>query len=356
MICLAHWSTVSRGYHHSSLLKAPIHYFLSLFPLSTTSCRVLSLIQPSPTPTRTPSPGGANAQNPISVSSSSSESDSSDSGSSPDVPPVPLPSGSGPRRNPERVRRPPGEFWILPDPKSPTEAAEYAVLAETVEAAFASKTVGDGLPRSYRQAMATPNAAQWKGAAQEEMDHHKRNRSWRIVTPPPGAKIIPSMWVMTVKHNPDGSVARYKVRNVTKGFTQRPGLDYTETFAPTSRQASLRLISALAAQHDLHMHSVDITAAFTNGDLDETIYMHQPEGFHEGPPGSVCALDKAIYGLKQASRQWNLKMHAAMLSMGFTRLKSDSSIYLFVRGDVRIIMPVYVDDMTFVSKDKAAIA
>jgi len=81
--------------------------------------------QPSPTPSRTPSPVGDNAQNPISASSSSSESDSSDSGSSPDVPPVPLPSGSGPRRNPERVRRPPGEFWILPYPKSPAEAAEY---------------------------------------------------------------------------------------------------------------------------------------------------------------------------------------------------------------------------------------
>ena len=138
--------------------------------------------------------------------------------------------------------------------------------------------------------------------------------------------------------------------------SHRPGVDYTETFAPTFRQASLRLISALAAQHDLHMHSVDITAVFTSGHLDETIYVRQPEGFYQGPPGTVCALDKAIYGLKQASRQWNLKLHSAMLSMGFTRLKSDSSIYLYVRGDVCIIMPVYVDDMTFVSKDKAAIA
>lgn len=164
------------------------------------------------------------------------------------------------------------------------------------------------------------------------------------------------MWVMTVKHNPDGSISRYKARTVAKGFTQRPGFDYNETYAPTFRQASLRLIAAMAAQHDLHMHSVDVTAAFTNGDLDETIYMHQPEGFHDGPSGSVCALDKAIYGLKQAARQWNLKLHAAMLSMGFTRLKSDSSIYLFVRDKVRIIMPVYVDDITFVSADKLAIA
>jgi len=225
-----------------------------------------------------------------------------------------------------------------------------------MESANAASVPTGSMPRSYKQAMATPDANLWKAAAETEMEHHRGNGSWRYVIPPAGAKVLPGMWVLTVKHNPDGSVACHKARYVVKAFSQRPGVDYTETFAPSFRQASLRLISALAAQHDLHMHSVDITAAFTNGDLDETIYVRQPEGFHQGPPGTVCALDKAIYGLKQASRQWNLKLHSAMLPMGFTRLKSDSSIYLFVRGDVRIIMPVYVDDMTFVSKDKAAIA
>jgi len=143
------------------------------------------------------------------------------------------------------------------------------------------------MPRFYKQAMATPDSGLWKAAAETEMEHHRRNGSWRYVIPPAGAKVLPGMWVLTVKHNPDGSVARHKARYVVKGFSQRPGVDYTETFAPTFRQASLRLISALAAQHDLHMHSVDI------------------------PPGTVCALDKAIYGLKQASRQWNLKLHSA---------------------------------------------
>jgi hypothetical protein len=103
------------------------------------------------------------------------------------------------------------------------------------------------------------------------------------------------------------------------------------------------------------MRSVDITAAFTHGDLDETIYMRQPEGFHVGDPDDVCILDKALYGLKQAARQWNLKRHAALLEMGFQRLESDRSIYLYVRGEVRIIIPVYVDDITFVSKVESAL-
>ena len=134
---------------------------------------------------------------------------------------------------------------------------------------MSSSVLIGSMPRSYKQAMATPDANLWKAAAETEMEHHRRNGSWRYVIPPAGAKVLPGMWVLTVKHNPDGSVLRHKARYVVKGFSQRPGFDYNETYAPTFRQASLRLVAAMAAQHDLHMHSVDITA-FTNGDLDET--------------------------------------------------------------------------------------
>jgi hypothetical protein len=175
------------------------------------------------------------------------------------------------------------------------------------------------------------------------------------VKAPPGAKVIASMWVFDIKHNADGSVGRHKGRLVAKGFAQRPGFDYNETFAPTFRQSSLRIITALAVQKKLHMRSVNITAAFTHGDLVETIYMRQPEGFHVGDPDDVCVLDKALYGLKQAARQWNLKLHAAFIEMGFKRLDSDRSIYLYVRGDIQIIISVYVDDITFVSENESAL-
>jgi hypothetical protein len=119
---------------------------------------------------------------------------------------------------------------------------------------------------------------------EEEYNMHLQNQTWEIVKLPPGKKAIGSGWVYRVKRNADGSIERYKGRLVAKGFSQRPGLDYTEVFAPTARQASIRLILALAAIEDLHLHSIDISHAFINGKLEEEVYMEQPQGFQEHGP------------------------------------------------------------------------
>lgn len=115
------------------------------------------------------------------------------------------------------------------------------------------------------------------------------------------------------------------------------------------------MIIALAAAEDLELRSVDISAAFTRGDLDETIYMKQPEGFHQGGPNMVLKLKKSLYGLKQAARQWNIKLHAALSEMGFKRIESDRSVYIYSDGVVKIIVPIYIDDITFASKSNPAI-
>lgn len=117
----------------------------------------------------------------------------------------------------------------------------------------------------------------------------------------------------------------------------------------------LRIIMALTAVEDLELHSVDITSAFTNGDLDEEIYMKQPEGFHIGGPGKVCRLCKSLYGLKQSARQWNKKLHSVLTELGFTCIKSDCSVYIYSNGEVRILVPIYIDDITLASKSSAAI-
>jgi hypothetical protein len=119
--------------------------------------------------------------------------------------------------------------------------------------------------------------------------------------------------------------------------------------------ATLRLILAIAAREDLELRSVDISSAFLNGVLDEVIYMKQPEGFHQGGPNHVCKLSKAIYGLKQAARQWNKKLHQVLTTMGFKRLESDRSVYIYIKGDVRIIVPIFIDDITLASKSKSAL-
>ena len=155
-----------------------------------------------------------------------------------------------------------------------------------------------------------------------------------------------------MKRNADGSLDRYKARFCAKGYSQCPGFDFKETFAPTVRYSTIRIILAIAALEDLEICSIDISNAFLNGILEEEIYMQQPEGFEVGSPGDVCKLDKSIYGLKQAGRVWNKTLHSVLVSMGFERIQSDYGVYIYLKDKTRIIMPVFVDDITLVGKDK----
>ena len=110
-----------------------------------------------------------------------------------------------------------------------------------------------------------------------------------------------------------------KVTLVAKGYSQRPGFDFKETFAPTVCYSTICIVLALAALEDLELCSVDISHAYLNGTLEEEIYVMQPEGFEVGGPDHVCKLVKSLYGLKQAGRVWN-KLHSALSSMGFEEL------------------------------------
>lgn len=170
---------------------------------------------------------------------------------------------------------------------------------------------------------------------------------------PPGKKTIGSRWVFVQKFLSDGALERYKARLVAEGYSQRPGYDYLETFAPTVRIVSIRVVLALSALEDLDLCSVDISHAYINGELEEEIYMDQPEGFHFGNPGDVLRLRKSLYGLKQAGRVWNRMLHSTLGKLGFSRLQSDASLYLYRRGPVRIIMPIFIDDITIASTDAA---
>jgi Reverse transcriptase (RNA-dependent DNA polymerase) len=130
---------------------------------------------------------------------------------------------------------------------------------------------------------------------------------------------------------------------------QIPGIDYDETFSPVARFESLRLLLALAALEDWEIHQMDVKSAFLNGVLDEEIYMEQPQGFiSTGQETKVCHLKKAIYGLKQASRAWNLQFHGVLSELGFTRTFADAGVYVYHqrRGDGPLIIILYVDDIT----------
>ena len=130
------------------------------------------------------------------------------------------------------------------------------------------------------------------------------NRVWNLKIIPKGAKIVGCKWVYKTKLDSQENIERFKARLVTKGFTQREGIDYNETFSLVSCKNSFRIIMALIAHYDLELHQMDINTAFLNGDLEKNVYMAQPKGFvMEGKECMGCHLRKSIYGLKQASRQ-----------------------------------------------------
>lgn len=158
-----------------------------------------------------------------------------------------------------------------------------------------------------------------------------------------------------IKRLTDGSVERYRARVVAKGFHQCPGVDYFEVFAPTFRMASLRTVIALSALKDFKLHSIDISCAFPNGDLEEEIYMVQPPGFEQLGSNYVCKLKKSLYGLKQAARQWNKKLHSTLVEMGYRRMESDRSLYIYSKDGVLVIIPVFIDDITLASNSQSKI-
>ena len=156
------------------------------------------------------------------------------------------------------------------------------------------------LPRSVRDALADPN---WRSAMQAEYDALMANDTWSLVPRPRGVNLVTGKWIFRHKLHADGSLDRYKARWVLRGFTQRPGLDYDETFSPVVKPATVRVVLSLALSQDWPIHQLDVKNAFLHGTLTETVYCVQPFGFVDSSHSDlVCRLNKSLYGLKQAHR------------------------------------------------------
>ena len=170
-------------------------------------------------------------------------------------------------------------------------------------------------PRSYLEAVSGPEREQWLAAMALEVQSLKAMGTWTLVDRPNSRKVIPGRWVLAVKKDAMGQVERFKARYVVKGFMQVEGLDFNETFAPTCKPETKRILLALGAQDDLVLHQMDVKSAFLNSPLTETVYMEQPEGFSSGD-NQVCLLQRSIYGLKQAGRDQTLVPDAEHVSSG----------------------------------------
>ena len=262
-------------------------------------------------------------------------------------------------RRPRQNVQPPGEWWKVREPTpaiSDSEEESEANNSDNDEDDDEqANAAGELEPSTYAQAIKGSDAMKWNEAMLEEYNAHIANGTWTIVKLPPGQMVVKSNWVYRIKHNADGSIEQFKARLVAKGFSQRPGIDYFETFASTMRHATIRVILALAAIEDLHLRSVDISHAFINSEIDTEVYMAQPLGFVQKGPEWVCKLNKSIYGLKQSPRLWGEKLWAALKELGFRKAYSDPSLYIFDRDNIRVIVPVFVDDITLASQSADAL-
>jgi hypothetical protein len=203
---------------------------------------------------------------------------------------------------------------------------------------------------TFRDILRMPKELQeeWKQVCCEELASLCKCKVFELVDPPKGRKVIKNRWVFDLK-----SDGRKKARLVAKGFSQVEGIDYDEIFSPVVRFETVWMMIVLATLKDWHISGLDIKTAFLYGDLDEELYMEQPEGFKV--PGhknknKVMHLKKAIYGLKQAALAWWKVLDGSMAKIGCTQLVSDSGI--FVNKGKTIVIIVYVDDVLFLGANK----
>ena len=212
------------------------------------------------------------------------------------------------------------------------------------------------IPQSFKQAMLHIDRDQWIKSIQLELDSLRERKVFKLCQLPVRRKAIDCRWVFAIKRDSNNQIIKHKARLVVKGFRQKEGIDYNETFAPTVRMKSIKLILAIAAIQDFEIKQLDFDTAFLNAGLDEEIYVKIPEGYQikEGIPSpkfgvnNVLKLEKALYGLKQAPRQWWLELTGTLNGLGYYSSPLDEGLYIKtiqVEGkEYSLFLLLYVDD------------
>ncbi len=210
-------------------------------------------------------------------------------------------------------------------------------------------------PSNWTQAVSSTHATEWIKAAEKELSaiiSHGTLKYQRRDELPEGSKILKTRWVFKVKPDERGNVAVFKARAVVCGYDQRPGIDFHETFAPTIKHRSLRLVEAMVADLGYESIHTDVSNAFLNGNVQESLYIEQLEGLpsKEYPPAQyVCKLERALYGIKQAPREWYLVLSDYLRdTLKLIPCKTDPCVLIKNSStERRIIVTLYVDDCTF---------
>lgn len=246
------------------------------------------------------------------------------------------------RRYPTRARRAPnylGDFV--------TEDSDSDGMNVTVD--YCCRAVC-GIPQTYGEAMQSDSSKQWRKAMDEEIQSLNENKTFTPTTLPVGKKAVGGRWVYAIKSGVDGN-DQYKARFVAKGYSQKMGVDYGETFSPTADLTSVRIVLQKAVQENLLVHQMDVKTAFLHAPIDYEIYINPPEGYAE-KEGVVYKLEKSLYGLKQSGRNWNRVLHDCLTENGFTQNQADHCVYSQESQEGKVIIIVWVDDLIIAASDE----
>ena len=207
-------------------------------------------------------------------------------------------------------------------------------------------------PQNFKKVITSPEDALWKEAINIEVESILQNHTRELVDIPSRCKPLGYKWIFKRKMKADGSIDKYKARLVIKGYRQREGLDYFDTYSPVMRINSIQMIIAIAALHNLEIHQMDVKTAFLNGDLNEEIYIEQPEDFIiSRQEKKVCKLVKSLYGLKQIPKQWHENFDHTMITNGFKINECDKCVNVKETKNCYVILYLHVDDMLIIGCD-----
>lgn len=252
------------------------------------------------------------------------------------------------RRNPIRARKKPVH---LQDFETDNTVDKMQVCIDSCYRAVCD------IPQNFREAVTSHNSKQWKNAMDEEMRSLTENETFKLTHLPTGKQTVGGRWVYARKRNIDGS-EKYKARFVAKGYSQRSGIDYEETFSPTADMTSVRVLMQKAAQDKLILHQMDVKTAYLHAPIDCEIYMEQPEGYErksETGEKLVCMLQKSLYGLKQSGRNWNAMLHACLTENGFEQNSADNCVYSKQKKDEKVILLIWVDDLILAANKESVL-